>query len=70
MNDISNEMDGKAFRAPQTQWILGPLAAHVWEVSPRELSGRIVGNPETDRLPAPGSISEWPVIRPELRNIP
>jgi len=23
---------------------------------------RIVGNPETDRLPAAGSISEWPVI--------
>ena len=26
-------------------------------------SGRIVGHPETDRLPVAGSISEWPVNR-------
>ena len=29
------------------------------------VSERIVGNPETDRLPVAGSISEWTVIRPE-----
>ena len=26
----------------------------------------MVGNPETDRLPVAGSISEWPVTREEL----
>lgn len=27
------------------------------------VSGRTLGNPESDHLPATGSISEWPVIR-------
>ena len=31
------------------------LAWHVW---------RVVGNPESDRLPVAGSISKWPVTRP------
>ena len=31
----------------------------------RRVTWLIVGNPETDRLPVAGSISEWPVIRSE-----
>ena len=32
-----------------------------------EAKSRLVGHPESDRLPAAGSISEWPVILEELK---